>query len=325
MRRRRSSWRTAATPSTPRSTRRSRRCRGPRGASPRRARTPLPPWTRPSRRRARAPSRCSTATTRFGPRHLERLVAAAARERRAWLSAAWRPPARRAAEHAARCASETEQADTVGAAFVAAHYPAVVATNLIVDRALALRAGACARRGPLWAWSLALDLVALAEPAYAPDAAYRVPAGDEEIGAPADEAAIVALFRGYYARALASPPLPNPLAPSPRSLGDAFFRHPLQSGHVLLFDPGEIDALAERVIAWARAPVARRPGVTFAGFAFGEFGLGENLRAIARACEAAKLPFDVRDVGVDCRRGRPRARWPRMSRRATSAPRRSCA
>ena len=234
----------------------------------------------------------------FGPRHLASIVAAAARDGRAWAFGRVDAADADAAEHAARRAAEVEQADTVGVAFVAAHSPTVVATNLVVDRALALRAGPCAPRGPLWAWSLALDLVALAEPAYAHDASYRIPPGDRECVRPADEAALVALFRRYYARALAPGPMANPLAPSPRSLGDAFFRPPLQSGHVLLFEPREVDALAERVIAWASAPPSRRPGVTFAGFAFGEFGLGENLRALARACDAARIPFDVRDAGL---------------------------
>ena len=235
----------------------------------------------------------------YGPRHLEALVAAAARDRRAWAFGRVDAADASGAELTALRASEVEHADTIGAAFVAAHFPPVVATNLIVDRAHALRAGPCAGRGPLWAWSLALDLVAHAEPAYAPDAAYRVPAGDREIRRVADEAALVALFRDYYARALAPGRHGNPLAPSPRSLGDAFFRRPLQSGHILLFAPREIEALADRVVRWATAPIAgREPGVTFAGFAFGEFGLGENLRALARACEAAHVPFDVRDVGL---------------------------
>jgi glycosyltransferase involved in cell wall biosynthesis len=234
----------------------------------------------------------------FGPRHLEKLVAATGRERRAWAFGRVESAETEGAEHPALRASDIEQGDTVGAAFVSAHFPPVVATNLIVDRALAARAGPCARRGPLWAWSFALDLVARAEPAYAHDASYRIAQGDREIDRPGDEAALVALFRDYYARALTPGLRDNALAPSPESLGDAFFRRPLQSGHVLLFEPREIDALAERVLRWAKADAPRRRGVTFAGFPYGEFGLGENLRAVARACAAADIPFDVRDTGL---------------------------
>jgi glycosyltransferase involved in cell wall biosynthesis len=138
----------------------------------------------------------------------------------------------------------------------------------------------------------------VAEPAYADDASCRIPAGDPALDAKADEAALAAIFRGYYARVVAPRPPANPLAPSPHSLGDAFFREPLRAGHVLLFDAGAIDALVMRVRRWAEASDPRREGVTFAGFAFGEFGLGENLRALARACAGAGVPFDVRDVGL---------------------------
>jgi glycosyltransferase involved in cell wall biosynthesis len=244
----------------------------------------------------------------FGTQHLAKLVAAAARDRRAWAfgrvdvvdaSGAVLAADRDAGtDYAARLASAADVADSAGSAFVGARSPLVVDTNLLVSRALATSVGRCAGRGPLWSWSLALDLLLVAEPCYVDDASYRVPQGDPALARQLDEEAIATLFRGYYARALALAPPENPLAPSPHAHGDAFFRQPLQSGHVLLFDPSAIDALAARVLRWAEASEPRRPGVTFAGFAFGEFGLGENLRAIARACGTAGLPFDVRDVGL---------------------------
>jgi glycosyltransferase involved in cell wall biosynthesis len=244
----------------------------------------------------------------FGPQQLAKLVAAAERDRRTWAfgrvdvvdasGAVLAADRDGGAEYAARRASDADVADSVGSAFVGARFPLVVDTNLLVSRALAARVGRCAGRGPLWAWSLALDLLLVAEPAYADDASYRVPAGDPALARQLDEEALAALFRGYYARALAPAPPPNPLAPSPHTHGDAFFRQPLQQGHVLLFDPRAIDALVTRVLLWAETSEPRRRGVTLAGFAFGEFGLGENLRAIARACAAADVPFDVRDVGL---------------------------
>jgi hypothetical protein len=173
------------------------------------------------------------------------------------------------------------------------------ATNLIVDRALAVARGrlrAARVRCGRGAWRSTL-LRSPSRPTR-PTRAYRVPAGDPSSGARADEAALAALFprllRARAGIAAASESAGAVAALARRRVLPA--SAPIGSRAAVR--PGEIDALAERVIAWARAPVARRPGVTFAGFAFGEFGLGENLRAIARACEAAKLPFDVRDVGV---------------------------
>ena len=39
----------------------------------------------------------------------------------------------------------------------------------------------------------------------------------------------------------------------------------------------------------------RRPGCNLIGFAHGEFGVGQHLRGVARSCEAAGLPFSVRN------------------------------
>ena len=41
---------------------------------------------------------------------------------------------------------------------------------------------------------------------------------------------------------------------------------------------------------------ALSPGLNLIGFAFGEFGLGEALRGLARGCEAGGIPFVVNDI-----------------------------
>ncbi len=101
------------------------------------------------------------------------------------------------------------------------------------------------------------------------------------------------MFRDFYTRACAdAPPGPNPYAPSLARWGFAFLRRVFQSGHVLMFDVDTLDRLFDRIRTHAIAspPPTLTPGINLIGFAFGEFGLGENLRALARACEAARHP-----------------------------------
>ena len=65
-----------------------------------------------------------------------------------------------------------------------------------------------------------------------------------------------------------------------------------------MFDIDTLDRLFDRIRTHAIAspPPTLTPGINLIGFAFGEFGLGENLRGLARGCEAAGIPFVVNDI-----------------------------
>ncbi len=72
------------------------------------------------------------------------------------------------------------------------------------------------------------------------------------------------------------------------------------AGHVLALPLAELERLGKTVrerLA-ARRATTIEPGVDLVGFAYGEFGLAESLRALARACLAGDIPFGVKDVDL---------------------------
>ena len=71
-----------------------------------------------------------------------------------------------------------------------------------------------------------------------------------------------------------------------------------RAGHVLMVDLATLERLRATIetVAAAAPPPTLTPGINLLGFAFGEFGLGESLRALARACATGGIPFVVRDI-----------------------------
>ena len=161
-------------------------------------------------------------------------------------------------------------------------------------------------------WDFALRAMWLAEPVHVP----RLPTGTPDgararafqraarVGSARD---VSQLLRPRVRRRRR--PSPNPFAPSLANWGLVFARRLFQCGHVLMVSLDKLDALADQ-IADTRAdmqPAKLRPGLNLIGFAFGEFGLGENLRALARACERVASRSWSRTSSCISRRGRPTA------------------
>ena len=194
------------------------------------------------------------------------------------------------------------KAESVGHAFVDQSFPAVGEGAVVVSRRLHAALGGFRPVPGHELWDFAVRATFEDEPVHVADAAtyhHAVVAG-ERLQRPVDrEAAQLAIFRAFYARALNDAPVgSNPHAPSLARWGFAFLRRMFQSGHVLMVDVDTLDRLFERIRAQAVAtpPPALTPGINLIGFAFGEFGLGENLRALARACETGGIPFVVNDI-----------------------------
>jgi len=82
--------------------------------------------------------------------------------------------------------------------------------------------------------------------------------------------------------------------------GRHFLKSVFHAGHVLALPLPELEHLGTTVIAEGETRVSggMAPGIDLVGFAFGEFGLGENLRAFARACQQDAIPFSVKDVDL---------------------------
>src|SRR5207249_7673101 len=69
---------------------------------------------------------------------------------------------------------------------------------------------------------------------------------------------------------------------------------PFHSGHVLMITVDRLESLADAIQTHGAEPSGElTPGINLVGFAFGEFGLGENLRALANACASDGIPFAV--------------------------------
>lgn len=195
--------------------------------------------------------------------------------------------------------------DTVGYAFIHQEFVAVDAGNLLFRRSLYDECGGFRPLPHLWAWDFCLRALPLDEPIYVKSAeyvhcvAYPVAAADPR-SAPF-EAAQVAMFAEFYASACRDDWVPpNPYAPSFAHWRMHFLKTIFHSGHVLAIPLGELERLGAVVIARleTRNSAVLDPGLDLVGFVFAELGLGENLRAFARACEQSGIPFGVKDVDM---------------------------
>ena len=206
-----------------------------------------------------------------------------------------------AARQAALDATHTllAKADTVGSAFVAKSSPAVGDGAIAFSRQLHGTLGGLRPLPGHELWDFAVRATFEDEPVHVAAATYRHAIVAEPSQPQIErENAQLAMFRGFYARACADePPGANPHAPSLASWGFAFLRRMFQTGHVLMVDVATLERFLARIEAHeAAAPPALTPGINVIGFAYGEFGLGENLRGLVRACEAAGVPFVVNDI-----------------------------
>jgi glycosyltransferase involved in cell wall biosynthesis len=196
------------------------------------------------------------------------------------------------------------QADTVGYALIQQDCVAVDWSNLFFSKALFHGLGGM-RELPLTSvWDFCLRAVWFAEPMQvaAPLYRHRVITSDAMASSSKAEfeAAQVPMFHEFYQNACNDEQAaPNPFAPSVHHWRLHFLKAPFQAGHVLMFDIGQLERLAEIILRRRDKRAAELlPGLDILGFAFGELGLGESLRAIAKACLLGGIPFSVRDVDM---------------------------
>jgi len=197
-----------------------------------------------------------------------------------------------------------EEADTVGYSLVHQVFVAVAVGNFFFSRQLFDQIDGFRDLAHVYAWDFGLRAVCLAEPAFVPRAGYRrrvAATGDESaLSRQEQEIAQIAMFAEFYAKACDGTAPPNPYAPSLYNWRMQFLKKAFEVGHVLAFPFERLEALAGQVAKRRRAIAATAPlpGVNLVGFAFGEFGLAENLRALAKACQVGGIPFVVRDVDM---------------------------
>ena len=190
------------------------------------------------------------------------------------------------------------EADTVGFALINQAFVGIGEGAVIFSLALLEKVGGFRPMAGHEMWDFAMRALWIAEPCFTGAATYRHRVGRGPAGRNA-EIAQVRLFHDYYLRACdETQEPPNRFAPSLTRWGPHFLKRIFQTGHVLALDVSTLEALAARVAAAAEGgrPATLTPGVNFVGFAYGEFGLGESLRALARAADAGRIPFIVKDV-----------------------------
>lgn len=187
--------------------------------------------------------------------------------------------------------------------FVAPTLPAMV-DNLVV-RADLLMAVECAGPSPSAALpELVLELSKRDDPVFASGVALRpslAQARAWSAAQPGMQAALEVGLRRYVAESLAGRTFPNPLAPCERRDGLRFLKRALRNGAGAHLDIATLQDIAARLAAREKpSPEPLRiDGFDLIGFARTESGLGENLRAIARTCEAAGIPVAVSDVDIE--------------------------
>lgn len=196
-----------------------------------------------------------------------------------------------------------DEADTLGYALIAQDNIAVSIGNLFFARTLFEKLGGFRELPHTCAWDFCLRALWLDEPVRVATAGYRHPLSAQD-AAPAVrseiEIAQMEMFAEFYADACSDAVPPNPYAPSLCHWQLHFLKRPFQFGHVLAFPLEWLEYVAEEILrarsAQLRGSLER--GLTLAGFAYGEFGLGENLRALAKTCLAGDIPFAVKDVDM---------------------------
>ena len=246
----------------------------------------------------------------FAPTHLATLIDAVAGQGAQWgyadctLHAFGAVPEKTMAAHRAAndaLGTSLAKADSLGFAFIDQAFPPTGMGAVLFARALAQRLGGFRPLPGHEMWDFCLRALWEEEPAHAAARTYRhaIVAGAPALAAVDREAAQVALYRDYYARACADDAAPpNVHAPSIARWGLAFVRALFRAGHILMVDLATLERLRAHIeaVAAAAPPPVLTPGINLLGFAFGEFGLGESLRALARACVAGGIPFVVRDI-----------------------------
>ncbi len=202
-----------------------------------------------------------------------------------------------------RDASERiSDADTIGFTLIHQRFAIVGAGNLFFSRDLFDELDGFRDLPHVHAWDFCLRALWHAEPRYVASALLEAsPPGDDGRQQLEREQEQIAMFAEFYQRACSPHAIgANTFAPCRAGWGLSFVRRVLEVGHVLAIPPsllGDIAAeVGERIDAQRKLP--RTAGIDLVGFALGEFGLGENLRALARACIAGAIPMSVRDVAM---------------------------
>ncbi|MEP6941979.1 MAG: glycosyltransferase [Betaproteobacteria bacterium] len=199
--------------------------------------------------------------------------------------------------------SGIQEADTVGFALLHQNFVAAAIGNLFFARRLYDVLGGFVAPDEVCAWDFGLRAVWHAEPIFVPSSHFTRHLAGPDASSSAQvrrEGLQLAVFREFYENACSDVAPPNVFAPSLAHWRYHFLKTPFQIGHVLAFSLDRLEALGAAIVAKHDAAVGDNmlSGLNLVGFAFGEFGLAENLRALANACLSDDIPFAIKDVDL---------------------------
>lgn len=102
----------------------------------------------------------------------------------------------------------------------------------------------------------------------------------------------------YLNKAMGEASSPNPFLPCAHNWGLSFYKFLMAQGWLLSLDAVHriVSDMTSYLVATENRLIQSKPGVNLVGPALGEFGLGENMRAFARAANAGGIPTCIIDV-----------------------------
>lgn len=102
----------------------------------------------------------------------------------------------------------------------------------------------------------------------------------------------------YLSKAMGEAASPNPFLPCAHNWGLSFYKFAMDQGWMLSLDAIRrmVSDMTSYLMAAESRLIQSKPGVNLVGPVLGEFGLGENMRAFARAANAGGIPTCIIDV-----------------------------
>jgi glycosyltransferase involved in cell wall biosynthesis len=183
---------------------------------------------------------------------------------------------------------------TAGMSLVSREIVVATPDAILVPRVLHERVGGYRPQSASPLLDYCLRLLGLAEPWLVRfQAAARMSTAEAEVGR-------LCVLADYLGEAITAGPVPNPFAPVMGNWGLQLLNHVIGQG--LFLSQGVMaglnDAISDHLRRNAARPVVVTPGLNLVGPVHGEFGLAENMRALARACLAGNIPCAIRDLNL---------------------------
>lgn len=199
----------------------------------------------------------------------------------------------------AEAAASTGEPPTAGFSLLSRGDRLVTESNLLVPRELHRHVGGYDPACPAPLLEYCLRLLWEMEPAAIQNETCMP--GSETIENSADR---LTMIGRYLDKAFSATPSPNPFAPTKLNWGFRLYLH-IASQELFVgtsFMAAMNKEIEEYLAQKEKRPIQLKPGINLIGLARGELGLGENMRAFARASLEGGIPCAIRDFNIEVTR-----------------------